>query len=300
LSSLVYSPGTQTQTAETPDVKAAEPVVEKTAEPEVKAPSLADEIRADRERRAAKAKADAEEATASKELSEVKAKLSKYEKSKDNLLLDSLGFLKELGLDDQEAASVAENIMFTLVPQKAPVDFRQKALEAQYTRDKKLQAEKEARRGEEEKAAREKAEKEAGERLETEFIEAIASAIPSYTAATHPASVTWFGSDHADYAESMLHTARNLAAEAGKSGKQADLSVANIAAVLEKKLAEKASRFKAPNTPAVEKPAVKPSPAPEKQPGSEDKKPEPKRVDTKLSDEERIRRAAAVVFRDAG
>lgn len=299
MSGIVYSPGTLTQpteqTAETPKAETKqEPAAEQKTEAP-KQPSLAEQIRAEREAKAAKAKTDAEETSAAKELAAIKEKLAKHEKGRDNVLLDSLGYLKEaLGLDDAEAANVAENIIFSLRPDKAPTEWRQKALEAQYARDKKLAAEREANKGAEEKAAREKAAREAGEALEAEFIDGLAQAIPGFTEAQYPNSVTWFGTDHQEYLESMLHTAHNLAAEATKAGKQADLSVTNIAAVLEKKLAERAGKFKV--APAEEKKAVVKAPVPK----LEDKKPIEEKTNKRvgLSEAERIARAAAVVFKD--
>ena len=268
-----------------------------TEKPAESKPSLADEIRADRERRQAQAKAAEEESSAKKELEAAKAKLDKYEKSKDNALLDATGFLKEMGMSPQEMAAFAENVMFTLVPEKAPTDFRQRMLEAQYKRDKQLEASRiKQERERMEQEARDKAAAE-GERMEQEFKEALATAVPSFTAQSHPASVAWFGQDHADYAESLLHTARNLAEQATRAGTLADLSPGNIAAVLEKSIADRAARFK---TPTQTQPAQvgKPNPAPVKQSGTEDQNQTTTTPATPLSDEERIRRAAAVVFKD--
>lgn len=297
---VIYSPGSDAgeQTPEQAKPAAEAPKTEDTPKPAEAKPSLADEIRADRERRMAQAKAAEEESSAKKELEAARARLDKYEKSKDNALLDSTGFLKEMGMTPQEMASFAENVMFTLVPEKAPVDFRQRMLEAQYARDKQLA---ETRRAEEaakaEKAAQERAAAE-GARMEEEFKEALANAVPSFTAETHPASVAWFGQDHRDYAESLLHTARNLAEEATRAGRLADLSPGNIAAVLEKSIADRAARFKTP-TQSQSAPVSKQSPATEKQSVQEDKSQETNPQPGAYPDDaERIRRAAAVVFRD--
>jgi hypothetical protein len=293
----VYSPGTPLAPSAPPPAD-TETEVPKTEEQQPPKPSLADEIRADRERRQAQAKKEAEEASWTKERDEYKAKVSKFEKAKDNILLDSISYLRELGLTDQEAARVAENVMFTLVPDKAPPDFRQSALEAQYKRDQRLREEREAQAKEEAERRAQEAAAAEGERLESEFKEALASSVTSYTTDTHPASVAWFGQDHEDYVESLLHTARNIAEQASRAGQRADLSPANIAAVLEKRIADKASRF-APKAPAEAPPVSKPRPAPVKQIGIEDKQPESSTQRAGIPDErERLRRAAAVVFRD--
>ena len=187
---------------------------------------------------------------------------------------------------------VAENAMYGLVPDKAPPDFRARMVEAQYKRDKALQEERTAKERAEADEKAKKAAAEAGERMEKEYQESLLAAIPSLTGNT--VSSEWFGQDHADYVESLFHTARNLATEATRAGKRADLSPANVAAVLEKHLADKVNRIGKPKQEAVPAAVSKP---PVKLAGNE-KKTETKTPTTVMTDAERIARAAAVAFKD--
>lgn len=247
--SFVYSPGNPLvpDSAEAGAATKTETVAQKTdvapdVQPEViKQPSLAEQIRAERAEREARGKRDAEEQSAKKQVEDLQTKVQKFERGKENILLDSVSFLRELGLSDKEIALVAENTMYGLVPDKAPADFRAKAIEAQYNRDKQLAADREAKAKVEAEEKAKKLTSEAGERMELEYRESLYESIPSLTGNT--VSVEWFGKDHADYAESLFHTARNLAAEATRAGKRADLSPANVAAVLEKHMADKVGRI---------------------------------------------------------
>lgn len=301
--SFVYSPGNplvpdsaeagaDTKTAVVAPKTEGEAVVETP-----KGPSLAEQIRAERAEREARTKRDAEEQSAKKTVEELTGKVQKFERGKENILLDAVSFLRDMGLSDKEIALVAENTMYGLVPDKAPADFRAKVIEAQYNRDKKLAIE---RTAQEKAEAEEKAKKsvaEAGERMEMDYKESLLESIPSLTGNT--VSVEWFGPDHADYAESLFHTARNLAAEATRAGKRADLSPANVAATLEKHLADKVKRIggtKQEAAPAEvsKKVEAKVAPtAPVKPAGTiiaKDKKALP-------TEEERLARAAAVAWK---
>jgi hypothetical protein len=185
-------------------------------------------------------------------------------------------------------------------------------IKAQRVRDQKLADERSAREKTDVETRAADEAKAQGERMEQDYKAALAGHASTVTAESHPTSAAWFGQDHEDYAESLLHTARNMAHEATRAGKVADLSPTNVAAVLEKHMAIKATRFREPlglsqtssKPTQMPAPVSKPNTAPVKQPGLQDKtdsNPGLSQTSTKtpvkLSDEERIRRAAAVAFK---
>jgi hypothetical protein len=273
---FVYSPGSQPTAAAvaaagieapvaTPETPAAPPAV-------VEKPStLAETIRAEREARAAKTAYEASQASLEKRAQDAEEKLSKHAKTRDNILLDAAGYMKEMGLEANERALVAEMLMYDLVPEKAPPDLRARMVEAQYARDKKLAETRSEREKAEAKVATVKAQEEAAMRGVQMYQEELVKSVPTLAATDHPVCSKWFGQDHADYAESLFHTAQNMANEAQRAGHQADLSPANVAKVLEAHMATKAKAF------AVATPAAAPTqvrgvvpvtPAPEKPKGT--------------------------------
>lgn len=297
---MLYSPGSelvadtasQAETKTETEIKTEAP---KQEPPVPKGPSLAEQIRADREAREAAAKREAEAQTLKQRAESAEAELTGYRKAKDNALLDSIGYLETLGFSHQEAMLFAENIMFSLVPDKAPPDHLPRMIKAQRARDEKLTADRQAKeKADAETAAQTEARKQA-EALEQDYKASLHDCASTATTEAYPNSVAWFGSDHEDYAESLLHTARNLATAAQKAGKLADLSPANVAAVLEKTLNDRAARIRAPQ----EKPSPevsKQSPAPGQLPLKKDETKKPDSKSAPLTESERIARATRAAF----
>lgn len=281
---------TQPESGSAPEAPA--PETEKPKAPE--GPSLAEQIRAERAAREAKRAQSAAEKSATEKLAAYEKRLAEIEKSKDNALLDSVGFLERLGLSKGDMATFAENVMFTLVPDKAPPDFLPRLIKAQRARDEALMSEREQKKAQEAQEAAARAAQEEAERLELDYRESLAELASKASAETYPTSATWFGKDHEDYAESLLHTARNLATEATRQGRVADLRPETVAAALEKHLAARAARLK-PQA-AEPNPVSKPSPAPVKQSGPKDKIVNLPSDSAGLSESERIARAVKAAF----
>lgn len=60
----------------------------------------------------------------------------------------------------------------------------------------------------------------------------------------YPESQAWFGQNHDEYTQSLMHTANNMAEAARARGEVADLSPKAVAAVLERDIASRAARIR--------------------------------------------------------
>lgn len=220
-------------------------------------PGLFDAIRAERDAKEARAKADAESASAAKERDDYKAKLATITRAKDDILLDTVKYLTELGLDQRGMALVAESVMYHMVPDKAPPDHRARIVEAQMQRDRKLSEEREANRGKEDEARRAREAAEYGKRMEADYAAQLAEAAKGF-GTTCPDSTAWFGSDHDSYGKSLMITARNMAEAAQRAGTRADLSPASVAKVLEADLTERFKRVRGAGAAVAPTQAVTP------------------------------------------
>ncbi len=276
---MIYSPGTaiaddlDASTAptapvtnpETPAVKPATP-----PEPSPQAKELLAVINADREARELAAKHAAEAQGYKAKYEEAQAKLSEYDKAKGNALLDSAGYMRKQGYSDKEIATFAENLMYALVPDRAPPDHRAKVVEAQMLRDRKEAEEREARRPAEEAARLAKEQAEYGQKIEAQYTAQLKQAVPGFQPGAYAASQAWFGTDHDKYAESLFTTAREMAEAAQRAGTRSDLTPQNVAKELEARMLERFARFQAasqaqPKQAAAPTPPAR-SPAPVKEP----------------------------------
>lgn len=207
--------------------------------------SLAETIRAQRADRAARVSKEREATDLKGRLEQAEAKLAKV--SRADLLSDPIGFAEAAGLSQADMALVGQAYLYHLVPDKAPPDLRYKMLEAK-TRRQQDATEKQQQVAE---AARVQADQ--SSRVE-QYVSMLGAAATSWEGEgdKHPysASQAWFGGNADEYAESMAHTARNIAAAASERGEVADLTIKAVAAVLEQDIASRAARFK-PRTPAA-------------------------------------------------
>ena len=302
---MIYSPGTSDITATAappPATPPAEVTPPAAPAPDQATASLAEQIRADREARAARAAREAEEADYKAKLTAAEAKIAELSKTGDVARRDIVAHLTALGFTEKDLATAGETIMYHLVPDQAPQDVRIRALEARMDRERREAEEAEKRRAQEaEKRRAQEAEQEA-ERLRTEYVTALRTAAESAATAGLINSAAWFADNHDDYTESLLRTAQNLASSAQAAGKVADLSPANVAAVLEKHLSERAARIKTTGA-AAPVPATAPAKslgAPAPLPQAPTPAPSAPSAPTQkpLTDRERLARAVAVAFKN--
>lgn len=272
-----------------------QPETGKSPERDVAAQSLAETIRKEREERQAKKAWEAEQVSLKKERDEAKTKLETYQKRANNVVLDPYGYLADLGLDKAAIAGVAESLMYKFAPDKAPADYRARMVELQYARDKQLA---EAKAEDEKKTAEARKQEEASREMQA-TIEAYRSSIAEAAPEHLPKNVSsakWFDGNHDEYAESLFHTANNLAEAAQAQGQRADLSIENVAKVLEADLAKRFGRLTSQGTTPAAKPA--PKQAPTGAPAPKVVAPVVKKqvTDTLPSDSERVANAIRVAF----
>lgn len=253
--------------------------------------SLADLIRKQREERQARQAHQKEASDLKARVAELEGQLAKSAKA--DLLSDPIGFAQAHGLSEKEMALIGQAYLYHLVPDKAPPDLRVKLLEAKMAREKKLDEDK--------RTAEQRANDEAMQRAQVQqYTSAIRQSIPSF-GDSFPHSTAWFGANHEEYTQSLVHTARNLAEWAQENNRVADLSPKAVAAVLEQDLASRFKRLKPPAQQQAtqqqgEKPVI---PAAGKQPAvlstrGQGASPAP----PAMSEEERLKRAMDVVFAD--
>jgi hypothetical protein len=214
---------------------------------------------------------------------------------KMDLVGDPVGFAQAHGLTEAEMALVGQAYLYHLVPDKAPPDLRYKMLEAKTARERKAD---EARRGEE---VAKQAEYQSSAQVQ-QYTGILGVAVQTWEASgahPFPSSRAWFGGNHEEYSESLVHTARNIAEVAQERGEVADLSPKAVADQLERDIAARAARFRTPAAvPTQQSVKVEPTPAPGgKQPAVLSTKgqggsPLPKAE----TEEERIKRAIEVAF----
>lgn len=313
---MLYSPSTEV----TQDLPVAAPAPETKTEPAKVEPaktepaldlkSIQDLIRADRVAQEKAAK-DSQERDSFKVRAEKAEKaLQEFEKAKANAILDPAGYLrKTLGYTDKELALTSEGIMFTLLPDKADPGHRSRLIEAQMMRDREAQAAKEEDAKTAQTKSLEEAEVTRNKELETRYSAHLKANVEAFKPGTYPASQAWFGQDHDKYTEMLFSTARDMHDAAQRAGGQADLSPASVAKVVETTLSERAKRWAGLSQPQTQ-PVLKPvslAEAPVTQPaealvpdaGGKDLVYSPGKPQTAkaMSDAERIRRAASVVFK---
>lgn len=268
---------------ETPAAPAPAPEPEPPISPRIAAIAK-EEKRIEAERTAIKTRAAELEA---KEKA-VAEQASRLEKAKASLLADPIGYFSALGVTEQkELGLLGEALMYTLVPDRAPQDLRARMNEAQAKREQETAKQKAEREAQEAAAAQ-------AERTVRTFAEKLVTAV---TPDATPAVVAWFDGDNDALTESLMFTARNLAQAAEEAGTVADLSPANVAAVLEQEIDKRYSRRpQKPNAPAQDR-AAPPAEEPKQsvmsvKDTSAGRPPTPKAI----SDAERIKRAAEAFF----
>lgn len=262
-------------------------------------PSLAELISQDRADRAAKAKEQSEVSRLAASLKAAEEKLSKYQSEMDDLVLDPSGFATRRGLNDAQRAMVGQALLYDLVPDKAPPDHRAKMLEAQLKRRDQLSAAKEKEQSERAAAQAAEAEQKAKAAQVSQYADGLGAAADTWdkeTAHPFPISRTWFSEEPENYKLSLLHTAVNMADAAQAKGEVADLSPKNVAKVFEEHMAAKVSRVPRKEAPQGSTPVETQKPVSGGGPQTPPVEKPSTRTKKLTSDEERILRAAAVVF----
>lgn len=255
--------------------------------------SLAELIRTQRQDRAARIAKEAANADLSSRLAAAESTIARMGKA--DLVGDPVGFAQLHGLTEQEMALVGQAYLYHLVPDKAPPDLRYKMLEAKTARD--------ARAREASQAQQHQAQVDSQQTAQVQQYTAALSAtvqVWETGGAAHPfpESSAWFGGNHDEYAESLTHTARNIAEGARERGEVADLSPKAVAAALEQDIGSRAKRFRTPAAAPSQQSEKAAEQAPAgKQPAVMSTKgqgasPMPKAV----TEEERIQRAIAAAF----
>lgn len=212
------------------------------------------------------------------------------------MVADPIGFAEAHGLSEQEMALVGQAYLYHLVPDKAPAHLAGKLLEAKMAREAK------AREAKAQADAARQADEQSTAQVQ-QYTAVLGVAVQTWEsggAHPFPSSQAWFGGNHEEYQESMVHTARNIAEVARARGEVADLSPKAVAAQLEQDIASRAARFRTPAAaPTQQSVKVEPeTPATGgKQPAVLSTKgqggsPMPKAV----TEEERIQRAIAAAF----
>jgi hypothetical protein len=251
-------------------------------------------IRAQREARQARAVKEQEAADLKTRLDEAEAKLAKV--SKADLLADPIGYAEAAGLSQADMILIGQAYLYQVAPDKAPPDLRYRMLEAK-TRRERAAEERQRAQDQEANVARAQAQS------VHQYQSAVQAAAESWESVgdQHPyqSSKAWFGGNPAEYAESLVYTARNIAAEASARGEVADLSIPAVAAILERDIAARASRFK--SAAAAPTQSVKPQepkvPGGGKQPAVLSTRGQANApVPPAESEEERIKRAIAAAF----
>lgn len=259
--------------------------------------NLADILREDRESRASKNKEAQANATAAAEAKQLREELTKLKGSK-SFEDDPVGYMKSHSISPERQILIGQSLLYDLAPEKAPPDLRFKLFEAKTQRDN------EAR----EIAQREadaKAQVAAVERNIEAFANALSAATRSFAEGTYPESESWFIAadgkvDHDNYMKSLMATANNIGLASQRTGQAADLSPANIAKTLEvevarrmairdaKRSAASGKKIETVTTPAVGNGTTTSNRGLNN--GGTPTKPA-------MTEAERIKRAAAVVFR---
>lgn len=257
-----------------------------------KEPSLAAIIRDQRQQREARALREREAGDLRTQLQTAQDQLARL--SKTDLLGDPIGFALAHGLTEAEMALVGQAYLYHLVPDKAPPDLRYKMLEAKTTRERKVD---DQRRQDQERAQQAQA---AGNQIQ-QYTAVLGVAVQTWDGQgdkhPFPESRAWFGGSHEEYAESLVHTARNMADTAQARGERADLTPKAVAETLERDLAVRAQRLRTKGGSAPQQSATAAQGPGGKQPAvlstrGQGASPAP----PAMSERERIQRAAAVVF----
>lgn len=225
-----------------------------------------------------------------------------YEKLKGKLKddgerfrLDPAGVLEDAGVPRESWLEVAEQLFFSLDPDKATPELRHR-----------IELRKEQRNAEKWRREVERKLQEERERMAREIQEApirsymgnLDQYARSLTPDKSPAIAAWFEGDHQALVQTMMETARNLAAAAEQRREQADLSPERVAREVESYLDAKFSRRFPKPTAAPTNSQPKPPAAQIQSPAGisrNEQAPQPTPGESDNSVEARERRAAQVL-----
>lgn len=232
----------------------AEPAPAAPTPPPAPKVSLADEIRRAREEREGTQRIQKEHATVSEELAKARARIAELEATDPEK--DILGWVRARKIDKDRQSLLGQALLYDLVPEKAPADFRVKLLEAKIQRET---AEREAKATQERQAELASQAKAQLDHYHRTLAESVRAATPG----SFPESDAWFGDDNDNRVKSLAATANNIAMAATQQGRAADLSPANIARVLEADIAKRLKSYsdrraavpKAQAVPSAQEPA---------------------------------------------
>jgi hypothetical protein len=294
------------QQAPEPQEPAEEPKVE--AKPAEKPTGLAELIRKQREERLAREQESARAKDWESKYTELKSEVERMKRDSD-FETDPVAYARARGWDKEKQALMGQMLLYDLVPDKAPPDLRIRLFEMKQAEEKRREQEQRSQQ-EQERAEAERAEMFNG------FVGMVEQAVSAFEPGSYPESEAWFvnpetgESDPDTYLKSLVATAVNMAARAQRDGKVADLSPASIAKALEADIArrmtkrdERRQKVATPapkGTPAVQQVlpkadgGVQPTESTKGTYGSGSPRP------PALTEEERLARAAEVMFRTPG
>lgn len=215
-----------------PEAPAPEAPAEQPAQEPAK-PSLAETIRQARAEREARAAAESARSDLAAKLAAAEARAAAAEAAAS--AADPIQIARARKLSREQQAEWGKALLYDLVPEEAPADYRVTMLE------RRLAEKEEAAKAEREAERRAQQQAYLNQQLES-YRATVQSAAQTFPAGSHPESEAWFGDDRRAYAASLLATADNLAKAANQSGQRANLDPAHVAGVLE---AEVAGRMKA-------------------------------------------------------
>lgn len=237
-------PVVETPADPAPVVPAVTPPVVPPATPPgqvVEKPGIAEAIRQDRETRAA-AQATNQEVTKYRgELDAANKKIAALEAT--GSATDPFEFLRHRRLSKEQQALWGQAFLYDLKPEVAPQEFRLELYKAEQARKEQERAEADEKAQAERSVAQQRAQL---DHYADELVQHVQS-----SAGSNPESEMWFSEEgpdgqlqlnHRVYAQSLLATADNIARIAQKTGKQADLSPANIAKTLEAEVSKRMQR----------------------------------------------------------
>lgn len=202
------------------------------ATPEEPEPSLKELIRQSREARQRAQQEQTRSRTLEQELKAAREEAAKAKSDRLEFEADPVGFAKARGWTPEQQLLYGKSLLFDLAPEKADPDFRIKMFEDRQKRE-------EAKKEREAREAEEKAQQEAVQAQIQEFYADTVAAARSFEAGSYPESEAWFGDDLDSYMQSMMATAKNLAARATAEGRVADLTPAALASALEAETARR-------------------------------------------------------------
>ncbi len=193
---------------------------------------LAEVIRAQREARQARDREVQRATGLEAELKAARAELAAAKADRAAFEDDPVGYAKARSWTPEQQLLYGQSLLYDIVPDKADPNFRIKMFEDKQRRDS-------AARTKADETAREKAAYEAQMNQIQDFVAGVDAAARTFEAGSYPESEAWFGEDRTSYTQSLVATAKNLAATATAENRVADLSPGALAAALEAETARR-------------------------------------------------------------